>query len=533
MELLIDAKFMERFLSMRPKIFVAAVDASGDLGELSAGPEPMCDVWVMETSPRREKAYLRPALGFAEEASRWIAPLQPPATLSILAARTPAAREDLEALQGWWASCGPMPAPAIQEVNDSPSGFASELRLPLLRGAMTELQQSAAHQTDLAAQLYLLRMEHERSQAALQALQAQRDRYRETVRLAAGMPPVRSAFAPTESQGGISQYLPIAAEGLACFDLHFPRMDSSQGTGHLLVSLRALDRDQVLGVWRPPQDALCGGWTRFALAEALTLPAYDLQLSVSWTGPREQMPAISLADVGDWHEMRAKTNSGEPLDGGIALRLWTATPGARLDGGLPCGICLPGQGWEFTLNQSELARAVLSNPEDDVDPGFSVLSQLEGGGLLLHPTGAKATVAHVPNGCPVGTERVWATVKTNHPQAEGHVQYALFATRHQTVWELTRLADPAADPRVLCFSGWETVPPDQLPYAVCLNFSEPLDSPAHLVLATRTFESPAYAWAHWLEFRVQLVPPVQVFESPSCPDACGIDEVRPLRKIPA
>ena len=256
------------------------------------------------------------------------------------------------------------------------------------------------------------------------------------------------------------------------FCLHTPA-----GNGHFSAVRSDRDEPLCLASARGRHSHLL---IRFALLEDLRCP-HDLQLIISWFGPGEIMPDIS-GRCGDWHEMRTQTDDGVILAGGLALMLWAAPPGTRLQGSAERGTCLPGRGWEFRVSQSDLARAVLSSPKGVPQASFSVLQQLPDGGLLLHPTGPDANVAYVPDGCLAGTLQASATVKVNHPDAEGTVQYALLATRHEPVWELTRLDDPAADPRVVAFSGWQNVPPDQQPYAVCLNFAEPLDRPAHLVL---------------------------------------------------
>lgn len=503
MEVLIDAPLMERFLGPRPKVFLSAREAAGELGALTAGAEPLCDVWILERAG--ERLGLRLLGEMAEGPVELIPALQPPASICAFAGVARAAHDDLEQLRAWWAANSPTPAPPVA------TGIGLEtILLQLFRGALADLHDSAAQQALLASELYLLRSEHEETRTALKSLQGQQARYQPGMDLAASLPPAGITFSARAEQGTLTQYLPIAAEGLACFDLHLGQSGSSSGRGQVLVSLHALDRDQTLGCWRMPTEHCPAGWVRFALEEALMLSAHDLQLMVSWNGSPATLPAISLADVRDWPELRAQSADGLVLDGALAVMLWSAAPGTRLKGGVPCGTWLPGGACEFRLTPPELGRALLSCPGPA--SAIPVLRDHPEGGLLLHPTGRQPSVACLPDTCSAGTQAVSATVRTSHPQAVGHVEYALFLTRHDPAWEIARLDDPSADPRVLAFSGWETVPPDQLPYAVCLHLSKPLDRPAHLVLATRSSESCAHAWAQWAEIRMRFRAPVQVIE---------------------
>jgi hypothetical protein len=530
MKLLIDARLMERFLSMRPKLFVAAGDEPCDFSILSTGDDPHCDIWVMEALPEHDHFRLRLQQQSAEEFGELVPLLQPPATICIMAARRPGAHADLEALRSWWSAHGPNAAPAIQPLNGSPTSAAWDLLRPLLVGALTELHQTAVQHTSLAAQLYALRTEHEQTQAALQALQHQQGHFHQGTQLFANLPPSGRVFSPTQESGTLIQYLPMAAAGLAAVDLHFPPAQTRPQAGHLLIRLDALDRDQPLGIWRLPAASLGVGWVRCAFAEALRLAAYDLQLSVSWCCPSRCQPSISLAETGDWHELRAQNECGTALEGALALMLWTAAPGTQFQEGIPCGTFLPGQSCAFRLNQFELDRAVLSSPEGTAHPNpWTLVVQPQR--LLLHPEGPQANVGYIPFGCLSGIQQVTAIVKIDHPQAASHIEYAMLATRHEPVCELPRLADPAGDPRVQAFSGWQLVPPDQQPHAVCLHFAEPLAQPAHLVLATRTQGSTTYAWACWLEFRMCFRAPRRAFEN----ENAGQTNSSPIRllRIPA
>src|SRR5438876_5153803 len=99
---------------MRPKVFLAAREASCDLSPLLVGAEPLCDVWAVDISPAQQHAKLRLRTAAAEPTGEGVPVLQPPATVCLLAAQSLAARQDLEAFRRWWAAHSPTPAPAVE-----------------------------------------------------------------------------------------------------------------------------------------------------------------------------------------------------------------------------------------------------------------------------------------------------------------------------------------------------------------------------------------------------------------------------------
>jgi hypothetical protein len=519
MELMLEASRLERFLDLRPKVVVAACDPLATTCP-DDSDEPLFDVWSF--TPGEESGLLRLVMYAAEPSGILIAVPNPPAATCVLAAQSSEGCTALEILRTWWTAHGACPASPVLccRVEDA----VADILRALLRVAHQEIRDAAAQVTSATAQLYELRCEYEQMRVAADALQHEMHRLRLPPRLmTVSLPPNGQVYAPRDGQGVLVQPLPVSAEGLAGFDLHFPECRSINPAAQVIVRLHALDMGSDLGAWRLLSHHLGKGWVRCWLPEVLAVASHDLEVGIEWHCVGSA-PAISLASAGDWDELRARPlGSSRPADGCLALTAWAGgVPGMPLQRVPTWCAPLADDSVEFSLNAEEINRMKLHLPPIDWLPAeWYPFQQRPDGSFMLHPFGSLATTLQLHHGCPAGVERVMAVVQITSPQARGAVQYALAVSPDDDAHRLMDNADLNSDLRFLAFSGWHAIPPDDAPHVIVMDVAAPLSRPAHLLLATRmpAGVDHAWAWADWRDVRLRVrglqVPAVETLASPT------------------
>jgi hypothetical protein len=503
MDLRIEAESLARFFDLTPKVIVPAGDP---LAESLAGDadEPLFEVWLF-TAEGPAAGVVRPKGGAGDPAGRRVAVPNPPGGTCVLAARTAEGWAALQPLWKWWDDNGPRPA-SLHRCRDD-AGAEAELLRVFLRAARQELSDVTAQATSAAAQVYELRCEYEQTRLAAESLRQEMLRLRRWPRLMrVNFAPDGRTCAPPGGTGTLAQPLPVSAEGLAGVDLHFPPVGPVAPDALVLVRLHALDMGRDLGLWRLTAPHLGRGWVRCWLPEALAVASHYLELRVEW--PRGPAVPVSLADAGDWDELRARPSGPAPaLDACVALSAWAGgVPGAPLKGGP--AWCSPNAdgSLEYSLCADEITSMRVRVPAGWENAPWHPLQMRDDGSFLLHPIGSFATSLLLPDGCATDVERVTAVVKITHPDARGDVEYALAASECDAADTLLDQADPASDPRFVAFSGWHTVPRDDAAHVLVLNLPQPRDRAAHLLLATRMppCVDHTWAWADWLDVRLRL-----------------------------
>lgn len=501
MDLTIRAHHLERFLDMRPKVFFSLADLQEEGAEQV---ETLCDVWAFAPAQGPTAATVRLWNDATADDGEWAVVMQPPATVCVLAARSSQAGDDLEQFRLWWNANASTPAPAINWL-DAQAGTAGVLS-PLLQSALAELQIGAEQLADLSGQLFELRAEYEQARVALESMQSQLFRVRQCPQLVTSLPPNGPMLALAGKSGSLQQMLPASAEGLAGFDLHFPgRLDAGASDAQVYVRLHALDLGRQLGAWHLKAADLGRGWVRCWLPQALVESAHYLQLTLDWQCGSGPPPVISLSGVGAWNELLVKPSGLPPADGALALTIWSAVPGTSLE---------PGPFWctswtegavEYSLAPADYGKLVVAAPANG-GANTTTLLPLPTGGFRLHPVGCEPNVAVLAGGCLPGVDRVTGIVSISNPQAWSPVEFAMLVTRSEAAYELLAADKPREDPRVLAFSGWQTVPPNGQPHVLVADLPQPLADSAHLVFGTRVAAGQQiyFCWSEWQDVRLRL-----------------------------
>jgi hypothetical protein len=506
MNLFVQAEELARFLDLRPKVIVAAGDALAD-GCLEGADASLFYTWVF-TLENANTGVLRPLIETIPEGKRLLV-RNPPAAAYVLAALSAAGADSLELLRTWWTANGPIPAVPVLNCRDRDSAMAEILRV-LLGQAQEEVRETAAQATAAQAQIYALRCEYDQTRVIVESLQCEMKRLRQRPQLlTVSLPPNGHVYTPRGGCAILVQPLPISAEGMAGIDLHFPPHAPISADAQVVVRVHALDTGRDLGAWRLLAPQLGKGWVRCWLPEVLGVASHNVEVRVEWLGTGA---AISLASAGDWDEMCARLEGASgPLDGCLALTAWAGgVPGMPLTSDQIGWLGQSNSGLEYTLSPEEIGRMILRVPSLPCKPTeWYPFQQRSDGSFMLHPLGSSATTLLLPDGCPIGTDRVTAVVQITSPNARGDVEYALAASCADEAGALMDNTDLASDPRFLAFSGWHTIPRAAAPHVITLDFAKPLTRPAHLVLATRmpSGVDHAWAWADWLEVRVRVPEP--------------------------
>jgi hypothetical protein len=233
----------------------------------------------------------------------------------------------------------------------------------------------------------------------------------------------------------------------------------------------------------------------------MTESSHQLELVVAGHTERGQGPELGLAAVGPWQELSA-TVGGWPLGQALALMTWTGLPGSRVGTGRSAlGDAAAGHVAEYGLTMEDLGRV---RPTTDT-PMYYLHPLNDRTGLRLNPIGTTTSAGLLTRACFPGTGGVAATVQIRSDRARFPVSFAMCLTDAAARCERFPAA-PEEDERVVGFSGWQQVPPDDLPHALVIHLARPLTAPADLHLATRMEEGHDF-WYHfavWLDVRVQM-----------------------------
>jgi hypothetical protein len=429
----------------------------------------------------------------------------PPGGPCLLAALSAVGREQLRELAAWWDAHGPVACPRLHDLTEAGDAAHRALGLHrhLLEAALEELQAAAQHQTELSGQLYELRQLQEQGSAALEALQGHVARLQQsTCHLAHVLTPSGGTYRVEETP--VRQVLPVNPEGLAGFDLYCPP-EGRGGKGHLVVTLWSREADAALRTWRIPYDRLGSGWFRCALPTVMMDTAHQLELVVAGHTNWGQGPELGLASVGPWREMSA-TVGGWPLGQALAVMTWVGVPGTRVGTGrglwtAALGDPAAGHVAEYQLTMEDFGRV---RPTTDTTMYYlHVLNDTTG--LRVNPIGTTPAAGVLSRACFPGACGVAATVQIRSDRAQFPVSFAMCLTDAAAGCECFPAA-PEDDDRVVGFSGWQQVPPDDLPHALAIQLARPLTAPADLHVATRMEEGHVfwYHFADWLDVRVQM-----------------------------
>lgn len=434
----------------------------------------------------------------------------PPSGLCLLLALSAEGAAALHAFTRWWTDNGPQPAPAPLDLSGTPE--PAQQRAALYRAltclTLDELHRAAGRETQLTGQLAELRQLNEQNRAAIETMQAHLQRLQVVpYQLGTLLLPSGTNWGPGNARGAVvRQRVPGGAEGFAGLDLCCA--SQARGDGQLLITLHARETPDPLGRWLLPYGDLGRGWFRCSLPTALRDPLHHLEARITFETTRGSAPELALGAPEPWPEMLA-TVDGRPLTGSLALLTWAATPGARVGASAGYhaeeGEVREVQTVEYRLTEEDFQRFELTTPSTI----HYYTPLVDVGGFRVHPIGPTPAGLRLPQGCPPGTERLVAVAQVRNEQARFPVEYALCLTDARAGCKAFPEA-PDRDPRVLGFSGWQAVPPDQKPHAVVLHLDRPLPVLADLHVATRlgVGQDILYHWADWLEVRVQLRPGV-------------------------
>jgi hypothetical protein len=501
MYLEVSAPSLTALMAPLPKIITGAADA-GHWRELEPPQHLEIFTFGIGEGQRGQLKQLRETTTASPAAKL---PYAPNACMALVS-MSDAADQELARLEDWWREVAPDGRPSfgnriqIRDWDKDQGRFFADLC-----GRLVEQQAADARRiVQLQKELCALRGMHEESQITFSQLSdyiAQVHLPEEQLVYAAE--PSHIAIYPQgKDRFRIEQILPVPSLGLAALELHVHAGGSGE-TGRLQVVLSTLEDGQQLGAWSLKSGQLKPGWLRLDLPHAVTGPRRSVVLSVRWEGAAKSAPSLSLTDQRLIKECWLKVNDTAIVQRTVALKVWAGLPGLRRTRSArqKADPAVAGLGMNLERRPVSVAARrnvrMVSPAERVVD--YDLLAPINDQGVFqLHPVEDHVAVALIPRGCPADARQLFATVKTNHPDAQ-IVEYAMMVLSPGAAFE--GFPNKGSDAKTGNFSGWTPVAPNtESGITVFLDHTFPVDADLYVATRVPAGKSNAFAWAWWLDF---------------------------------
>lgn len=405
-------------------------------------------------------------------------------------------RSVLEGLGDAWAQAlgtEPPPLAPVGAAGPDRAGLADWLIARLVASRQDEAQRSVA----MMRELYLLRRQHEATQASFRALEefvfGHDLQHR---RLDLSLSPVLGQLPITLQPGAeLSLRLPGGSPGLSDIALHLPDQPGTGGAaaGLLQASLASPESGETLAVWQVPAERMRPGWLRLALDRALGPDPVTLILTLVRQGP----DAIRLSgSIRHPEERFQPVLDGQRLPVLPALQSWRWVAGAAAP--LPAeAIQQVGGGGLLWRVDRDLLGAV----RDWHNPQHHLPLTEDGSAVMVHVLTDRTACGVLAGVALPGTRHVTATAMTRH--ADGpEVDYQIALVPRQP-GGIPGGALPALDPALA--SGWVRLRPMQQAQLHVMP-AEPLGVIHDLYMMTRLPEgatSNAFGWSTFANIGLQ------------------------------
>ncbi|HVJ54305.1 MAG TPA: DUF6212 domain-containing protein [Aliidongia sp.] len=432
-------------------------------------------------------------------------PYAPNACMALVS-MSDAADEELSRLEDWWKQVAPDGRPSfgnriqIRDWSKEQGQFFASLCERLVEQQTADARRIVQLQRELAA----LRGMHEEAQITFSQLSdyiAQVHLPEEQL-LYSAEPSHIAIYPQGKERFRIEQLLPVPSLGLAAVELHVHSAGIGD-SGRLQVTLSTLEDSEQLAVWSLRSAQLKPGWLRLDLPHAVVGPRRTVVLSVRWEGGPKSAPSLSLTDQRLVKECWLKVNDTAIVQRTVALRAWSGLPGLRRTRSArqKSDPAVAGQG--LHLERRPVSAAVrrgaklVAPAEKVVD--YDLLAPINDQGVFqLHPVEDHVAVAMIPSGCPADARQLFATVKTNHPDAQP-IEYAMMVLPPGTTFD--GFPNSGSDAKTGNFSGWTLVPPNsESGVTVFMDRTFPVDADLYVATRVPPGKSNAFAWAWWLDF---------------------------------
>lgn len=402
-------------------------------------------------------------------------------------------RAVLEGLGDAWAqSLGAEPPPfvAVGDAGPDRAGLGDWLIARLVASRQDEALRSVA----LRRELYLLRRQHEVTQASFRALeQFVLGHDLQHRRPDLSLSPVVGQLPITLQPGTeLSLRLPGGSPGLSDIALHLPEQPGA-ADGLLQASLSSPDSGETLAIWQVPAERMRPGWLRLALDRALGPDPVTLVLTLVLQGPGAMRLSGSIRHP---EERFQPVLDGERLPMLPALQTWRWVAGAAAP--------LPAEAIQQVGGGGRLWRVdrdLLATARDWHNPQHHLPLIEEGSAVMVHVLTDRTACGVLSGVALPGTRHVTATAMTRHADGpETDYQIALVPRARGAI---PAGALPAVDPALA--SGWVRLSPMQEGQLHVLP-AEPLGAPHDLLLMTRLPEgatSNAFGWTTFANIGLQ------------------------------
>jgi hypothetical protein len=500
MNLEVSAPSLSALMAPQPKIIAGEADA---LHWLDLEPPHNLDIFTFTMGSEGRSGRLKRLGETAQDRSAPL-PYAPNACLALVALSDAGDRE-LEQLEGWWRHVAPDGRPSCGnriQIRDW-SRDQGRFFAGLCERLVDQQAADARRIVQVQKELYALRAMHEESQTTFSYLSdyiAQVHLPEE--QLVYAVQPSHIAIYPQgRERFQIEQILPVPSLGLAAVEIHIHT--AGAGDARLQVALSTIEDAKTLGSWSLKAAHLKPGWVRLDLPHAVIGPRRSVMLSVRWEGGVKSAPSLSLTDQRLVRECWLKVNEAAVVQRTLALRVWSGLPGLRRTSSArqksDPAVAGPGLHLERRQIPAALRRAAhLVRPVEKV-VDYDLLTQINDQGVFqLHPIEDHVAVAHIPGGCPADARQVFATVKTNHPDAQP-IEYAMMVLPPGAPFE--EFPNSGSDAKTGNFSGWTMVPPNtESGVTVFLDRTFPVAAELYVATRVPAGKSNAFAWAWWLDF---------------------------------
>ena len=402
-------------------------------------------------------------------------------------------RSVLEGLGDAWAQAlGTEPPPLVPVGAAGPdrSGLGDWLIARLVASRQDEAQRSVA----MMRELYLLRRQHEVTQASFRALEefvfGHDLQHR---RLDLSLSPVLGELPITLQAGAeLSLRLPGGSTGLSDIALHLPEQPGTTA-GLLQASLSSPESGETLAVWQVPAEGMRPGWLRLALDRALGPDPVTLILTLVRQGPDAMRLSGSIRHP---EERFQPILDGQRLPVLPALQSWRWVAGAAAP--LPAGAIqqVGGRGLLWRVD-----RDLLGTVRDWHSPQHHLPLTEDGSAVMVHVLTDRTACGVLAGVALPGTRHVTATAMTRH--ADGpEVDYQIALVPRQP-GGIPAGALPALDPALA--SGWVRLRPMQEAQLHVMP-AEPPGVIHDLLMMTRLPEgatSNAFGWTTFANIGIQ------------------------------
>jgi hypothetical protein len=224
-----------------------------------------------------------------------------------------------EVFESWSGAAYPEPALVDDDVS-----FAFRVATVLL----PELNRAASGVAELSKGLAQLRSAHE-------ILQNSFARAERLISNSGMMVPSRTfEAAPTAHHTEprallVRQLLPVASQGLAAIELHFPESACTQAGG-IEAELALVETHEVVARWSLEATACKPGWVMLSLPVGLDGGALSLELTLKPLAGFLFLPELSLSAPQPLSRFQARVD-GMAFPGALALRCWKTLPGVKVE----------------------------------------------------------------------------------------------------------------------------------------------------------------------------------------------------------